>query len=218
MTAIALSRAHFPVSALGPGKRLGIWFQGCSIRCPGCVSMDTWAARPADATVEGLLGGLAEVAAKADGLTVTGGEPFDQPDALLALLDGWRQMARGDVIVFSGYPVETIAPTLERCSGWIDLLVADPFVVSAGHTKPLRGSDNQRLLGLTRRGRRLASLYRRSIEPADRVLDILFDDHTGEVFMAGIPQPGDMRRLAEALTGQGHVAAVSEGRRRSAAC
>jgi anaerobic ribonucleoside-triphosphate reductase activating protein len=180
--------------------------------------MDTWAARPADATVEGLLGGLAEVAAKADGLTVTGGEPFDQPDALLALLDGWRQMARGDVIVFSGYPVETIAPTLERCSGWIDLLVADPFVVSAGHTKPLRGSDNQRLLGLTRRGRRLASLYRRSIEPADRVLDILFDDHTGEVFMAGIPQPGDMRRLAEALTGQGHVAAVSEGRRRSAAC
>jgi len=182
MTAIALSRAHFPVSALGPGKRLGVWFQGCSIRCPGCVSMDTWAVRPADVTVESLLAGLGGVAAKADGLTVTGGEPFDQPDALLALLHGWRGMARGDVIVFSGYAVETITPILERCSGWIDLLIADPFVASEGQTKPLRGSDNQRMVGLTQRGRRLASLYRRSIEPADRVLDVF-------VNRRGVPAP-----------------------------
>ncbi|WP_461325238.1 4Fe-4S cluster-binding domain-containing protein [Bradyrhizobium diazoefficiens] len=39
---ISVSRIHFPVTTLGPGRRLGIWFQGCSIRCPGCISMDTW--------------------------------------------------------------------------------------------------------------------------------------------------------------------------------
>ncbi|MCT5046402.1 radical SAM protein, partial [Pseudomonas aeruginosa] len=27
---------------MGTGRRLGIWFQGCSIRCPGCISADTW--------------------------------------------------------------------------------------------------------------------------------------------------------------------------------
>jgi len=36
VTAIAISRAHFPISTLGPGLRLGVWMQGCSIRCKGC--------------------------------------------------------------------------------------------------------------------------------------------------------------------------------------
>src|SRR3546814_9784731 len=40
---IAVSRLHFPVTALGPGRRIGLWLQGCSIRCPGCISVDTWA-------------------------------------------------------------------------------------------------------------------------------------------------------------------------------
>ena len=218
MTPIALSRVHYPVSALGPGKRLGVWFQGCLIRCPGCVSMDTWAIRPADTTVEALLADLSEIAAEADGLTVTGGEPFDQPEALHLLLQGWRMTGRGDVIVFSGYPADTVAPIIERCPGAIDLLIADPFDATAGQTKPLRGSDNQRMVGLTPRGERLAALYRRPIEQADRVLDILFDDRTGEVFMAGIPQQGDMRRLAGTLRDQGHVAAVSEGHLKALAC
>ena len=39
---ISLSRVHFPVTTLGPGQRLGLWFQGCSIRCAGCISADTW--------------------------------------------------------------------------------------------------------------------------------------------------------------------------------
>ncbi|MBP5240157.1 MAG: 4Fe-4S cluster-binding domain-containing protein, partial [Oscillospiraceae bacterium] len=29
---------HFPVVTLGPGRRLGLWLQGCSIHCPGCVA------------------------------------------------------------------------------------------------------------------------------------------------------------------------------------
>ena len=40
---VSISRLHFPVTTLGPGHRIGIWFQGCSIRCEGCLSMDTWA-------------------------------------------------------------------------------------------------------------------------------------------------------------------------------
>ena len=43
---IAINKAHFPVTVLGPGRRIGIWLQGCSIHCKGCVSQDTWAADP----------------------------------------------------------------------------------------------------------------------------------------------------------------------------
>lgn len=209
MTPIALSRVHYPVTTLGPGRRLAVWFQGCSIRCPGCVSMDTWAPQPADATVEQLLAGSSAVR-EADGLTVTGGEPFDQPEALLALLRGWRGLNGGDVLVFSGHLLEALAPRLPTFEGLVDCLVADPFRASAGQTLALRGSDNQRLVCLTTLGRDRFARFERPLAAGDRALDVLFDDATGEVFMAGIPRPGDMRRLAAVLGAHGHRAAVTE--------
>ena len=67
-----------------------MWFQGCSIRCRGCVSRDTWEFR-GDAWVEvdRLVAWIHSLDRdRLDGVTVSGGEPFDQPDALAALLDG----------------------------------------------------------------------------------------------------------------------------------
>lgn len=207
---ISLSRVHFPVTTLGPGHRVGIWFQGCSIRCPGCVSMDTWAFRTADETVAGLVGRLEPFAKVAKGITVTGGEPFDQETALQALLQAWRSIGSGDVLVFSGHSFEELAPRLKAFAGLIDCLVTDPFVAAAGQTRALRGSDNQRLHCLTEMGLEQYSRYERDLRDEDRALDILFDDVTGEVFMAGIPRPGDMRRLTTLLDSHGHRAAVTE--------
>ena len=160
--------------------------------------------------------GLESSAGTADGLTVTGGEPFDQEDALLALLRAWRVRSPGDVLVFSGYAYERLVPRLGRFDGLIDCLVADPFVAAAGQTRALRGSDNQRLVCLTDLGHARFSQYERGLRESDRALDILFDDGTGEIFMAGIPRPGDLRRLAELLGEQGHSAAVTEDGRRTA--
>ena len=88
MTAsIALSRIHFPVTTLGPGRRIGIWFQGCSIRCPGCISMDTWAPGRGITTIDEVVSAIAQWIPTADGITISGGEPFDQPVALIELLE-----------------------------------------------------------------------------------------------------------------------------------
>ena len=40
---IRLNKAHYPVTALGPGRRIGLWLQGCALACPGCISQDSWA-------------------------------------------------------------------------------------------------------------------------------------------------------------------------------
>lgn len=56
---IRLSRLHFPVTALGPGERLGIWFQGCSLGCQGCISPDTWPSTGPLTDVSELLSALA---------------------------------------------------------------------------------------------------------------------------------------------------------------
>ena len=46
---LQLNKAHWPVTVLGPGRRIGLWVQGCAIHCRGCVSQDTWPADPAKA-------------------------------------------------------------------------------------------------------------------------------------------------------------------------
>ncbi|WMY10913.1 4Fe-4S single cluster domain-containing protein [Paraburkholderia phenoliruptrix] len=205
---IQLSRLHFPVTSLGPGQRIGIWFQGCSIRCPGCISADTWSATGGDTTLERVLEQVRAWLPHADGFTISGGEPFDQPDALVALIRALREMSSGDILVYSGHPIESLAGVLVQAEGWIDALITDPFEIDAPHTRPLRGSDNQRLHLLTELGREMFSQYERGLRENDKSLDVMFDED-GSVWFAGIPSRNDFQRLRDLLTDQGHRIQIS---------
>jgi len=205
---LQLSRVHFPVTTLGPGQRLGIWFQGCSIRCSGCISADTWGPGRTVVDVATLLEQVAPWLDQADGVTISGGEPFDQFDALLQMLVGLRQRTAADILVYSGHPLETLQPMLDQARDLIDAVISDPYLEQADQSLALRGSDNQRLTLLTALGRsRLADLERAST-PADKALDLMFDA-TGTVWMAGIPRRGDLLRLRELLRAQGHQVQTS---------
>lgn len=210
MTAIGLSRAHFPISTLGPGLRLGVWMQGCSIRCKGCVSLDTWSFNRGQTTVDAVLDAIRPALRFADGVTISGGEPFDQPEALLELLKRIRVANDGDVLVFSGHSFESLRPSLAAFDGLIDALVTDPFRRDKPQTLALRGSDNQRLIALTPLGEERFGSYDRPLRPEDRAFDIMFDDDSGDVFLVGIPRPGDMNLLTKFLRCQGHEAASTE--------
>lgn len=102
-TTVNLSRIHFPVTTLGPGRRIGIWFQGCSIRCPGCISMDTWTHGRGTTTIAEVVDAISPWLSTADGITVSGGEPFDQREALFELLARLRALTAADILVFTGY-------------------------------------------------------------------------------------------------------------------
>jgi anaerobic ribonucleoside-triphosphate reductase activating protein len=206
---ISLSRLHFPVTALGPGRRVGIWFQGCSIRCPGCISADTWAAIKPSSTVGGVLAAIRPWLATADGITISGGEPFDQAGALEVLLRSLRAESAGDILVFSGYPLEALHAHLLRMRGLIDAIVSDPFERTAAQSLRLRGSDNQRLTFLTSLGRHRFAAYQTSRDNSDRHLDVAFDE-AGAVWFAGIPDRDDFIRLNAWLTSRGHRVATSE--------
>src|SRR5690606_36357446 len=117
--AVNISRVHFPVTTLGPGRRLGIWFQGCSIRCPGCISADTWDGSAGATALAALLTEADAWVSQADGITISGGEPFDQPDALFEFLNHLKLERNQDVLVYSGYPFEKIKNTAAINSGFI---------------------------------------------------------------------------------------------------
>ncbi|WP_421696529.1 4Fe-4S single cluster domain-containing protein [Aestuariivirga sp.] len=207
-----LSRVHFPVTTLGPGNRIGIWFQGCSIRCVGCISLDTWDLNRGKTTVEEVLRIVSPWASNADGVTISGGEPFDQPDALLNLLAQIRLIHSGDVLVYSGHPLESLP--LSRFDGLIDAIISDPFLLSAPQTIGLRGSDNQRLFRLTELGNKRFSEAAVSEAQVAQRIDILFDDESGEVFLAGIPRRDDLTRLKDLLEVAGHRALTTEDTKR----
>lgn len=226
MTTLLLSRAHYPVTVLGPGTRAGIWTQGCTIHCPGCLSRDTWAADPATAVpVRAVLGWLASLP-PLDGVTVSGGEPFQQPEALAELLRGvhaWRGGRRVDILVYSGYAYSWLRrrawarDLLELC----DAVIAGPYVARRAGADPAgtapdgtawRGSANQRLVPLSPLGEERYGLAATAgpgesgtggggnagVSPR---IQVCVEDN--RVYYIGIPRPGDMDRLAERLVRAG---------------
>ncbi|WP_447753272.1 4Fe-4S single cluster domain-containing protein [Sphingopyxis fribergensis] len=208
MSDVRISRLHFPVTTLGPGRRVGLWFQGCSIRCAGCISVDTWDAGEGQVSLADVIAELARLAPAADGLTVSGGEPFDQPDALAALLTAWRSVSSRSIFLFTGYERDAIAPWLSAHPGLVDAVMTGPFRSDLPQSQALRGSDNQQLEILSELGAEFHS-FDRAAGDADRRLDVLFDE-AGHAWFAGIPARGDLGRLRRILALRGHHAEMSD--------
>lgn len=115
----------------GPGRRAVVWTQGCSIGCPGCFNPETHTLEQAVAVwhdpVE-LGRDLARLSA--DGLTVSGGEPLDQPIAVTALINAYRSSSSGTVLLFTGYAIESIMADPDRrlAIASCDAVLAGPYV------------------------------------------------------------------------------------------
>lgn len=214
MVEIALSRIHFPVRTLGPGNRVGVWFQGCSIRCPGCISRDTWEPGADRISVDALTEQLAAWAPYANGLTISGGEPLDQLEALEGLLSLWSHISGTDVLLFTGHPWAAVSAWVGSKAGLIDCVVAGPYDRGAGDTLALRGSDNQTLHILTDRAAKFRD-FDRTATADDRRLDVMFDE-AGAAWFAGIPAKGAFRKLRRMLADQGDVLVTSDQRARPA--
>lgn len=152
---LRVGRVLHGTTAEGPGLRTTIWFQGCSIRCKGCINPHLFSPRGGThLPVAGIIEDA--VATGVEGLTLIGGEPFDQPDAGRALALAARTAGLG-VIAFSGYEYETLRhrdDTTRAFLASVDLLVDGPYQEWNPETeRALVGSGNQRFIHLTDRYR-----------------------------------------------------------------
>jgi anaerobic ribonucleoside-triphosphate reductase activating protein len=156
MTTLRLFALAWPVTALGPGSRAVLWVAGCPRDCPGCISPEMQAYDAGeDVPIPALAARLERIAVPLDGVTVSGGEPFDQAEALAALLDRLAELRPDwNVLVYTGYLIEELradplrAPLLDR----IDILADGPYRREIPRHHPLTGSGNQRVHYLTARG------------------------------------------------------------------
>ena len=176
-------------TALGPGKRTVIWVQGCPFACKGCISAD-W--RPFITNDLISVNDLAEKICSlpdVEGLTLSGGEPFAQAEALADLLKIVKNKKRLNVICFTGHIFRDLISKLEKPGfrdllGQIDLLIDGPFIHSMTLEKGLRGSSNQRFFHLSEK---LVSFH-----PAEMERDLEILVQSGNLMLVGIPSRSDL--------------------------
>ena len=147
-----IERGVTGVTTLGPGSRLVVWVNGCNRRCRGCISERLQAFDPENEyDIEAFLRGFD--LSRIDGVTISGGEPFEQAPELAKLIRLLRRKGVTDILVYTGYTLEELrargdGATDEALSG-ISVLIDGPYVAELDDgTDNIKGSKNQRVLFL----------------------------------------------------------------------
>lgn len=131
----------------GPGLRSVVWVQGCSRKCPGCINPHTHEHKLVKLLDPEELGHSLANIKDTVGLTISGGEPFEQAQAC-AILAETLKAAGKSVMVFTGFPFEQLKkskePLVQRFLKTIDLIIAGPFVQELKcESRFWRASSNQ---------------------------------------------------------------------------
>ncbi|HEY1187767.1 MAG TPA: 4Fe-4S single cluster domain-containing protein [Gemmata sp.] len=145
----------------GPGWRVSFWVQGCRHRCterclnPHYLDPAAGFEYAVGEVFEAIRAAAGAAPEPAEGVTVLGGEPFEQGAAVAAVLEPLRR-AGLSAMVYSGRVHEGLRadpdPGIAALLAQTDLLVDGPFLPAFySESVPWRGSTNQRLLCLTER-------------------------------------------------------------------
>lgn len=196
---LRLARIVERTRAEGPGVRSALWVQGCTVRCPGCFNPHTWSRSggrtwPIDDVFEALTR-----SPDIEGVTLLGGEPFDQAHAL-AKLAGLVRRKGLSVMAFTGHTRERLegldAPDgAEQLLGQVDLLVDGPFLLDLpDRQRPWVGSTNQRFHALT-------DIYAKLVPTLDQVDDRLEVklQRDGQMLVNGFADLATVEALLEGL-------------------
>lgn len=185
----------------GPGDRMAIWTQGCSKGCKGCFNPHTWSTDTESNWIPEKLAELVKVI-NPEGLTLTGGDPLEQPEALLEFLqalhtpEGALDILPKGIICFTGYTIEEIEelPEVKACLPYIDLVIDGRYIDALRFSNGLAGSSNQRFHFLKAEGRGEARIPEEVIT-IDQEMELHFEDDDA-IQVTGFPEI-DRARLKE---------------------
>lgn len=135
----------------GPGIRLTVFCQGCPHHCPGCQNPETWEfAERTRMSPEQILE-MVKRNPLICGVTLSGGEPFSQPEEHAQLAQLLHQNGY-EVAAYTGYTFEQLlegTPQQRHLLENIDVLVDGPFLLEKKTLElRFRGSSNQRVLNV----------------------------------------------------------------------
>lgn len=173
----------------GPNSRYCIWFQGCSRHCKGCWAQATWTHNGGKVfDTQEIINDILNTP-DIEGVTFLGGEPFEQPEALLEIASKIHN-AGLSVLCFTGGKIEEIQKTHSEILKHIDLLIDGEFDENKkDFSRPWVGSSNQQYHFLTDRyNENILTEYQNKVE-----INI---QKNGIIFINGM---GDFEKLVKTL-------------------
>lgn len=193
---ISVERVIIGIRSEGPGSRAAVWVRGCSIRCPGCINPHLFEIGSATHAVEDLA--LEIISAEVEGVTLLGGEPFDQSAACGALAMSMKRSGLG-VITFTGYSNDELHERGLNESDLYqstDLLIDGPYERSLPERhRSLVGSTNQNFIHLTDRYRQFDEVGQGNFREIRISLD-------GSVVAAGFWRTTEAKEFRRTFTGR----------------
>ncbi len=140
-------------SVIGPGRRLVIWMQGCCFQCDGCINphLQTMYQNKL-ISIDHLTELTRNLMHEIDGVTITGGEPFLQPEALSQYTRAVKNIAL-PIVVYTGFTLRQLESSrsnmVKDVLKYIDVLIDGPFVRDDAVNTHYKGSANQVIHFLT---------------------------------------------------------------------
>ena len=180
----------------GPGSRFVLWLQGCSHGCARCFNAAMQAPKKATLlSIPSVYSLIIKNRKYIEGVTYTGGEPFDQAAGLFQL----TKMLKHDglsVMSYTGYTLEELrrsrAGSKLKLLKELDLLIDGPFLYEAGACNGWRGSANQQ-----------CHVFDANLRPenndSENAMEIIINEQ-GDIALTGF-FPGDVQNTIAKVMG-----------------
>lgn len=169
------------MTALGPGMRIALWVAGCNRHCKGCANPELWNrykhqfidAKKAASCI------LSLKEKQIDGITITGGEPFDQTEELAEMISCFPK--KPEILVFTGYRYEELIekPEAQKFLELVDVLIDGEYIDEKNDNEAvLRGSVNQRIHYLNET---VLEKYKEYLSEGRKIQNFIYDYKTVSV-------------------------------------
>lgn len=173
------------VETLGPGKRMVLWFAGCSKDCPGCCApklQSTTDASECDPVELANFVNSKMKEYKLNGLTLSGGDPLEQDSEALELF--LKHIETRDILLYTGYDLNEVKelPIYETLKRNIAVLKCGKYIKALDDNNILKGSSNQTITYFKEEYKKV---YKSYISSQNRGLQIFYSGK--EAFYAGLP-------------------------------
>jgi len=202
MTLLNIAEICPATHTLGPGQRFAIWVQGCCFNCKNCLAPEWIPQQTANLVEPHKLAETILSVPGTEGVTISGGEPMLQAQALSELLINLRQNSDLSIICFTGFTLKQLLakadPDIHKLLQMLDVLIDGQYLAELNDNQGWRGSANQIVHFLTGRHLPEADLFR------DRTRNVEIHLRGDAALMVGIPPhnfSGNFQQAVDLATG-----------------
>ena len=156
---IRISHIEESTNLLGPFNRFVIWVHGCCFDCEGCLAENAKHGTYDEINVDVLAQRISN--SNCEGITISGGEPFLQANAITHLIRNIKKKRDIGVIVYSGFTLAELERDEEKAPllSDIDILIDGRYIKELDDDRAYVGSSNQIIHYLSPRYKNIGKDY-----------------------------------------------------------